>query len=170
MKDEFVIERAVKNQAEEIYFVMQSVYRELEDKTLFAADNFEFVRKHIEKNGFILTATCGGDIAAYLLVRLPGEEPDNLGYDLGFDRKSLMLTAHYESAAVLRRYRGKSLQAKLFCAAEPILKAEGIRHIAATVSPDNAASIKSFEKCGFKRMLVKEKYGGLTRIIMQKNI
>jgi ribosomal protein S18 acetylase RimI-like enzyme len=168
--------------------VMQEAYDNLENKELYVCDDEDFVRNVLaDKNkGFGLMARVDGGIsdsagektaqhseaAGVLLVTFPGDSEENLAGDiLGADGKLteiLMSTAHIETTAVKPEFQGNGLQSKMISAALDYIAANysNIKYVCATVSPDNAPSLKSFIKCGFNIALTKKKYGGKMRHIL----
>ena len=165
------IRRAVFEDANAIYNMMQKVESVLEDKTLYVCDDYEYVERHLEKEGFSLVA-CNekGEIVGGFLFRFPGNAQDNLGRDIGLSEEVLDRVVHMESVAVLPEYRGHHLQEKMLYYAEKLIDKNKYSYLLATVSPNNPASYLSFEKCGYSLIMTKEKYGGLLRRIYQKYI
>jgi ribosomal protein S18 acetylase RimI-like enzyme len=153
-----------------VYKIMQHMENEIDDTSIFVADDKAFVKSHIEKEGFIAVASFQNKIAAFLIVRFPEDSEDNLGLDLAFDEESLYRVNHMESVMVVEKHRGKLLQQKLIKFAEPIAKDMGYTIAMATVSPDNLYSLDNFLSLGYKEVLRKEKYDGVVRIILKKNL
>ncbi|MBR1478892.1 MAG: N-acetyltransferase [Lachnospiraceae bacterium] len=152
--------------------VMKKVYESMEDKALFVCDSPEFVRAHIEDEGFTVIA-CDNDTdeaAGYFIFRYPGIKEDNLGRDIGLSDEELERVVHMESAAVLPRYRGLSLQSKMLCYGEELIDKSKYKYFLATVSPDNPHSFQTFENNGYELAATKEKYGGLMRRIYLKTV
>jgi GNAT superfamily N-acetyltransferase len=148
---------------------MRRAYDFLEDKSLYVCDDLEYVKAHIDREGFIIVAEGSmGEMAAGLIVRYPMEAEDNLGRDIGIAGIELKSVVHMESVFVLPEYRGKHLQIKLLEYAEKLTDTQHFKIFMATVSPENIASCKSFEKSGYELISTKEKYGGLQRRIYCK--
>lgn len=162
----FEITKAEEIDAAAIFDLMKSVYDNLDDKTLFFCDDLEYVKSHIEKEGFGVKAQWEGKLVASLIVRFPGDAEDNLGRDVGIEE--IHKVAHIESVVVDKEYRGNGLQNKMIKFAEDRLKQIGYTYIMATVSPDNKHSLGNFERNGYEVMNIKEKYGGLRRAILLK--
>ena len=142
----------------------------MEDKSLFAVEGAEFTSRHISREGFILIAEAAGARAAYLMVRFPGSAPDNLGRDAGLAEEQLAQVAHMESVVVLPEFRGRGLQKRLLAAGEEAARQRGYRWAMATVSPHNPASLQSFLSRGYREAVRKEKYGGLLRCILIREL
>ena len=150
-----------------IYEVMRDVERTMENPEMFCSDGPDFIARHITKEGFILLAFFEEQMAAFLIVRYPREEKDNLGIDIGLEEKELDKVVHMESVAVLQKYRGHGIQRELIKMAEAMLE-EQMVHLLATVSPNNRVSLKNFCNLGYEIKLTKEKYGDKIRHIMYK--
>lgn len=107
-------------------------------------------------------------IVASFIFRYPDNSADNIGRDIGLPEEELSSVVHMESVVVLPEYRGKHLQEKMLTYAEGLIDTQVHNCFLATVSPENPASYKSFEKCGYELVTTKEKYGGLMRRIYRK--
>lgn len=166
----FSLYKALDNDLYSIYSLMKQVYDDLEDKSLFVCDDTDFVKQQLTKTGFGVIAKANDNIIGCLIVRFPGLEKDNLGYDIDINANELPKVAHIEAVVVDKNFRGHSLQQKMIEYAEQLLDNKKYYHLMATVSPDNHASLKSFFNCNYKEILTKEKYGGLKRIILYKSI
>ena len=171
MSHKFHIRKAVFEDAKAIHNMMLKVEAALEDKTLYVCDDYKYVERHLEKEGFALVACSEKDeVVGSFLVRFPKAAEDNLGRDIGLAEEVLDKVVHMESVAVLPECRGYHLQERMLRCAEEMIDKNEYSYLLATVSPDNPASYLSFEKCGYSLVLTKEKYGGLLRRIYQKRI
>lgn len=171
MKEEIILRVVKKEEAEVVYQVMQEVYDRLENKALFANSDMDYIRAHIEAEGFLVGAyDAFGKMAGNFMVRYPMEAEDNLGRDIGLKQEELCKVVHMESAVVLPEYRGQHLQVKMLQYAEHVIDKERFWYFMATVSPDNPASYRSFEQNGYQLMMTKEKYGGFIRRIYCKKV
>ena len=150
--------------------IMERMESQIDDTSLFVADDDEFIRNHIMDEGFIVVAGTGGKVVAFLIVRFPHMNEDNLGRDLFMDAEDLMKVCHMESVIVLETHRGNGLQQKLIHYSEPVAHAMGYIHAMATVSPDNPHSLNNFLAMGYKKMERKHKYDGVERIILKKEL
>lgn len=136
----------------------------------FVADDENFVRDHLEENGFIVVAeTQEGEIAGFFLVKYPCLE-ENLGTYLDYTEEELKKVAVMDSAAVAGSYRGNRLQEKMLKAAEKQIDKKRFCYLMCTVHPDNRYSLSNMERNGYiirKKILC---YGGLSRYILEKTI
>ncbi len=166
MKNTFIISQAELKDVTNIHNLMKAVYEKLEDKTLFFCDDLEYVQRHIEKEGFAIKVEQDGKLVASLIVRFPGDAEDNLGKDVNIHE--LKKVAHIESIVVDEKYRGNGLQDRMIKFAEEVIFQRGYIYLMATVSPDNKHSLDNFKRNGYEAMMIKEKYGGLRRVILLK--
>lgn len=171
IENDIVIQLATIEDAENIHAVMQKVHDGMENKSLYVCDDIEYVKNHIDKDGFALKACdADGKIAGCFIARFPDLALDNLGRDIGLPDNELCKVVHMESAVVLPEYRGRGIQGKLIQYAEKTVDSKKFKYLMSTVSPDNPASFKTMEKAGYVCVLTKEKYNGLMRRIYLKNI
>lgn len=122
---EYTIRLAQPSEAESIYNIMNVVYNDLDNKDLFVCDSLEYVQHHLShsESGFGVVAVDKEEkIAGSFIVRFPGMEEDNLGYDIGMRRWELPKVVHMESAVVLPQHRGHSLQRRMLQFAEEQLQ------------------------------------------------
>ena len=137
---------ATKADAKAVYELMQHVSSQLEDAEQFVCDDYEFVKRHISSEGFIVLAYVDDKLVGSLIVRFPGDSDDNLGRDVGFDDGLLSQVVHMESAVVLEQFRGNDLQYHMISFALSNISND-CKYIFATASPQNLASCKSLHKC-----------------------
>ena len=149
------IYQAEQKDARRIHSLMVQVHSQMENPSMYVCDDLEFVRRHIEDEGFILIAA----------GEFPKSAEDNLGEELLLSEKMRNQVAHMESAVVAKSARGQGIFVKLMRQAELIAKQKGYTIFMGTVSPDNPASYLSFEKMGYELLKTKEKYGGYLRRI-----
>lgn len=168
--DHIIIRNAVEKDVCEIEKVMNEVSSQLADRTLYVTGDRAYIQNHISEQGFTVLAVCGERVAGFLIVHLPGETPDNLGYDAGLPREEIPYVGHMDSAAVREEYRGHGIQRMMMMEGEIQLKRRGYRYAMATVSPDNPYSLENCRKLGYQTAAAKRKYGGLLRLIVMKNL
>lgn len=168
---EFQIKRAVYSDVEEIMEVMEKVKADTKPEW-FVSDEREYVEEHIEKSGFILVAKTKDDkTAGFFMIDFPGQDSRNLGFHLELKGEELNHVAHMDSAAVLADFRGNHLQEELMRRGEELLnEMGGYRYRMCTVCPENRYSLYNLQKRGYMILMTTEKYGGLQRHIMYKDI
>jgi len=110
------------------------------------------------------------EFAGLFTTIFPELGPENLGRDLGFSDEELMKSAHMETVVIAPEYRGHHLQARLMAKAEEDLKEAGYKHLLCTIHPENPYSLNNALSLGYKVEKLVEKYGGLPRNILLKEI
>lgn len=120
---------------------------------------------HITLGAFFEETLC-----AFCVLYFAGTGKESLGRDLGLPEDELKKTANIKLVIVRQKFRGNGLQAALMQRLEKEAGLAGINALCATVSPNNPASIRNLEACGFTFTKELEKYGGLTRRLYFKNL
>ena len=165
-----IIKRATNTDIATINQIMTTVHEGVEEPDHFFADDLDFIKDHIDKKGFTLLAQCEGKNAGFLVIRFPKEKEDNLiknipaSMNIAVDQAGKV--AHFESAAVLPEFRGRKIQQLLMEEAIHMLQDTPYEYYMATVHPQNPASLKSLQKCGFRVINTTQKYGGMKRDIL----
>lgn len=110
------------------------------------------------------------EFAGLFITICPELGAENLGRDLEFSDHDLVKSAHMETVIISPKYRGHHLQARLMAKAEEDLKASGYKHLLCTIHPDNKYSLNNALSLGYNIQKLTEKYGGLPRYILLKEI
>ncbi|ADL05594.1 GNAT family N-acetyltransferase [Lacrimispora saccharolytica] len=169
----FLIERAVHEDYQIMADVIQSVWRQIERKDWFVADDSEYTCHTLQEGngiGYKAFEMETNALAGVLIASLPGKGEENLGWDIGMAEEELGRVAHMESVAILPKYRGNGLQHTLMKIAEEELRNHGYRYLMCTVHPENKFSKNNMIKQGYQVVLTKEKYGGYLRDILYKEL
>ena len=165
---EFIIRKAQKEDLPGIMKIMEEARRDSEHPDWFVADDENYVREHLDQNGFTVIAQAqDGTVAGFFLIKYPDLE-DNLGRYLDFKEDQLAQVAVMDSAAVGSAYRGNGLQGKMLETAEAFLDREKIHYLMCTIHPDNRFSRQNMEKHGYEVKKITECYGWLMRCILLK--
>lgn len=173
-EEQIVFRRAEDADIPAVMRMMDAAVSGLPNPDWFAVDDEETVRRHVEKEGFILLAehVCGNskEPAAFLIVRFPGKAEDNLGTYLELSEEDMSSVAHLETAVVAEAFRGRKLQYQLFLEAQKLLEGGPYKYLMATVHPENKYSLSNMEKLGCKKAVAAIKYGGKQRLVMWKEL
>lgn len=106
-------------------------------------------------------------LVAYGSLVFPNDDPDNLGWDLGWTRETVCHCATLDTIVVDPQYRGLHLQRRLIqtCVAYAREVLPGCR-ILTTISPYNEFSLRNGLSEGFQIQKRLIKYGGKERYIL----
>lgn len=181
--DHYLLKQATPENAFEIWKIMDFCHKNLTQKDFFICDDLNYVKDVLSGNGFGLIACDNiGKIVGNLLVKYPGLEKENLGYDIfptyfkpseisgqPYPLEELHKVIHMDSASVLPEHRGHHLESRMIAFAETLIDTSCYSYAFATVAPENTASLKSLMGNGYKIMDTKEKYGGVMRCILMKH-
>ena len=136
------IKRAEQTDVDMIMQLMQEAVDTVKVSDLFLPDNRQYIEEHISDRGFTLKAlSSNNEILGFFIVDLPGESKHNLGYDLNYDDKI---------------HKVAQLEDTIY------------EYFLGTVHPDNIYSRTNFVKAGYREARQMSKYGGMQRIIMEK--
>ena len=149
-----------------IWRVMQAAHAALSDRSLYLIDDPAFIADCVAR-GWAYVACEGGEVVAFLLIRQPGNDPQNLGHHIHLSSEDLARVTMMDSVAVLPEWRGHGLQRKLLTCAEERLRPD-MKYLMATVSPDNAYSAANFRALGYRVACTVPKYDGLLRDVWLK--
>jgi predicted GNAT superfamily acetyltransferase len=142
----------------------------LKDDDMFYFDDYNFYKYQLDRGGIMLGCYIDNHLTAYGVMIFPGNDEENLGYDLNFNQDELQFVAHLDSFLVHPDYRGNKLQYKLCTLMQKIALQKGYKHLCSTVSPRNIHSLNNLMNFGFEIRLEKLKYGGKLRYILYKSL
>lgn len=163
------ISRAEQTDLDAIMELMEEAIKTVKVSEWFLPENRQYVSDHISDRGFTLKAVSSdNEILGFFIVDFPGNLKDNLGYDLGYDDDKISKVAHMDYAVVKSSARGLGLQRRFFEEAEKRLADTTYEYFLGTVHPDNIYSRTNFIKAGYREARQMPKYGGMLRIIMEK--
>lgn len=167
-----IFRKADINDAELLASSMKEIRSNMEDPSMYVIDIAEDIRHYIDGiHGFALLALEENTLAGYFIFRFPDiDEPEHLGDYLQLTDAEKKHVVYMDSAGVFPEFRGQGLQGKLLRAGEELLKGTKYTIALATVSPNNPASLHTLLKDEFKILTTAEKYGGLIRHILHKQL
>lgn len=165
---EIRIRKAGKEEAQSYLDFLHDIKNAMPQEDWFYLDPDEEARQMLEEGSMRLWfAQAGERLAGVFSIIEPGLASFNLGYDLDFDEEGLRRVIHMDTAAVHPDFRGQKLQQRLMEAAEREL---GGRILLCTVHPDNRYSIQNVLNQGYTIEKTLEKYGGVVRCILRKDL
>ena len=187
MNDKYTLRAATLEDAYDIWKVMDFCAKSMEHKEHFICDDLDYVKDILSGHGFAVAACdVDGEIVGNLLVKYPGLEEENLGYDvfvktdadvsqnavcqISLTAETLNQVLHMDSASVHPNHRGHRLESRMIFFAETLVDTSKYHYAFATVAPENTASLKTLKRNGYQVMVTKEKYGGVMRCVMMKTL
>lgn len=156
----------------EIEEIQRQVIGSLPDKDTLqplTTEEFLFI---LNERGLLVGAYVENRLIGFRALLVPEIDEEHLGYDLGLPEEDLPHVIYQEISVVLPDYRGNRLQQKL---ADVIMKElpnlEGdFRYVCCTVAPLNIPSLKDKFSQGMHIGALKEKYEGMLRYILVKDL
>ena len=142
------------------------VTQAMEHKEWFASsDEKDYLRA--VKDGFILGAFDGEELAACVFCVL---RQGDYAKEMGYPKEKEALCCDYADTFVTPNFRGNGLQHQLEKMMSELCKKEGKKWVLGTVAPKNRYSRENFKKSGHLEVKRCPMYGGLDRIIMEKEL
>lgn len=150
----------------------RSIRQSLPNPNMFEADDRAFYAAALKNQGSILLALArpkhGGreTIAGASVILFPDAyDPENLGFDLDFDRRQRSLVRQLDSVFLDPAYRGCGLSAQLMRKNMERTARPDRPYDMATIWPGNLPSLRLFFSLGLTLRALKLKYGGKPRFI-----
>lgn len=125
--------------------------------------------QHIARRGRCIGAFVGDHMVAFTVLACPRDDPDNLGFDLGFERERRLRSCHFELSGVHPTYRGSGLHRTLNTIRAKFAGASGYHYLFGTVSPFNPYSLINHLAQGMTIRKLVTKYGGMNRYIVHRH-
>lgn len=174
---EFIFEKAVQEDIDEIWVVMEEAAQTVKKKEWFAAGDEGYIKEILEGKGFIILAreTKSKELAGFFIVVIPGEE-DYMGIYADVPKGENDKIVHLDTAAVKSSFRGNKLQKKMLEKAEEELvqimkeKNHAIQYRLCSVHPENTFSLLNMTENGYEIKARTQLYGGLERLVLCKTV
>lgn len=152
--------------------VQQRVIESLPEKATLQALTTEEFLFILNERGLLVGAFVEDELIGFRALLIPEIDEEHLGWDIGLPPEELQKVIYQEISVVLPEYRGNRLQQKL---AEVIMKElpnleEEFRYVCCTVAPMNIPSLKDKFTQAMHIAALKEKYAGLKRYILVKDL
>ena len=163
---------------DEMVDLIQRVYDALPLKEVLMVDSYDDMKNDMDNGAKVMGIFGEKDqMIAYRYVSFPGKKSHNLGYDVGIPEDELTSLCQLETTVVDPPYRGNNLQSMTLGLMIPIVREEGYKHLACTISPYNYYSVNNIMKHNLKIKVLTKKYGklednsdGLWRYILHTDI
>lgn len=174
---EFIIEQAGPGHLASIMEIMKDGCTTVAEKSWFAPDDEEDIRRIFMGKGFVIGAweVESREMAGYFTVVYP-DKKDNMGKYAGLFGKELEKVVYMDSAAVKAKYRGNALQRKMLDAAQQELRkrlkesGQSCQYQMCTIHPENQFSLNNMRQKGFEIVGRGTFYGGLDRYVLCRKI
>lgn len=164
-KQNYFFTVAGEQNASTLYQMMAAVAAEVSDPSLYILNPLDDILEHLRHGSFaVIAKDVQGVPAGCLLCYVPLTEEENLGAEAFPDADVLLM----DTVVVMQSHRGHHLQEQMLRFAEKQIAPGKAYCLMATVSPDNAPSLRSFQKAGYRILTTKNKYGGYLRHIVYK--
>jgi hypothetical protein len=158
------------DELEEVYRLHTLVVSQIHHPHAFRPDSREFMAQQINRRGRTVGVFCDDTLVAYAAISFPNEDADNLGRDLPLAEPELAHVADYDGSAVHPDVRGNGLQQSMTHMRHDYALHHDRYHILGTVSPFNPVSLQNFLRVGCRVRNLKEKYGGMLRFIIHRDL
>ena len=170
--DQYIeLRKANENDLNQIFNLIQTVGQEMDskDSKIFAYSKNPNTYLQMLKTGFCAVAVKNNKIIASLLT-CP-EDKDIIIKLANIPEQLASNTINFTTCQVLKDYRGNKLEQQLinFILYE-LNKLQNYKYAVCTVSPNNKASLKSVQNCGFQICNTAFLYGGKPRYILIKQL
>jgi len=149
--------------------LQEIVLYDLKDPELYHPSTQEDFLRYL-RNGYSIGVAVDGGLIGYGIIYLPEDENENLGLDIGMPDEDLQYVVHFQSSVIHPDYRGNSFQTKIIGNLFDIIHDIGRYHLLCTISPKNYYSLSNTLRSGFVIKEIKEKFGGLLRCILYKDL
>jgi len=136
---------------------------------LFQCEDEAYFVRVIAGSGAGFGAFDGAALVGYGTVTFPGVHAGNLRHDVPHLAIDPTEVAHLDGSAVHPAYRGLAIQRRLSVLRIAYAADKGARHFLLTISPMNPHSLRNhLNGGGFRVEALKQKYGGLWRLILYR--
>jgi hypothetical protein len=151
--------------------LQETVRRALPHPHIFECEQGPYYTRILAGSGAGFGAFDGAALVAYGIVSFPGVHPENLCHDVPRLAIDPTEVAHLDGSAVAPVYRGLALQQRLTVLRIAFAAEKGARHFLMTVSPLNPHSLRNhLNGGGFRVEAIKQKYGGVWRLILCRSL
>jgi ribosomal protein S18 acetylase RimI-like enzyme len=166
----YTIKYLDENDLQDIINLQEIVLANIKDSDTYYPVSKEILKELLDSGDCAMGVVIDEGLIAFCIIHIPGLEQGNLGRDIGMSEMDLNTIAHIQFIFVHPDYWGYSIQNKLIKNILDVVKDIGCRHVLCTISPKNYYSLYNTLQWGFSIREIKEKYGGLLRYILCKNI
>ena len=95
---DFTMQNATLEDLNELSLLMNQAHKTMEHPEWFAADDDVYLKKHLEKHGFIVTArTKDKTLSGFFVIKYPAVSENYLGQILNFSDTQMQQTVYMDS-------------------------------------------------------------------------
>lgn len=145
------------------------VYEHIGNKKNFVLTTREELTESLSRD-VCLGVYDGEKLIAFTLMVINRDTARNLGFSLGYERQKCLKCVTNDTTFVDPDYQGYGIQRRLLEIKNAIAEKLGAEEVLATVSPENAFSLRNIISEGFEVVSEKNMYGGYRRYIVRKKI
>lgn len=167
---EIVVKPLSLDDVGKILSLQQKVFDTLKEKSFLAALTEEDLTNILQGNGTMIGAFADDKLIAFRAMLEPEIDEEHLGKDAGLDRSEWPLVIYQEISNVDPDFRGNGLQQYLGRLLMKQVDTERFKYVCATVAPFNIASLKDKFSHGLEIVALNEKYGGMLRYTLMKEL
>ncbi len=160
---EFVLKRAGFEENYDILTLQKRVWEAMPDQSIFYPLSREELIESQHLDHVVTVYGPAGELAAFAIVVDNRDSSRNLAADMGVP-PSMAMT--FDVVVVAPEFRGQGLQRALEDYALNLARSKGVKHILATVSPDNPFSLNNFLSKGYREVKELNKYADLRRKLL----
>lgn len=146
------------------------IIKYLKNKDWYFPAEGELLETCLGDAGFSLGLFKADQLIAYQLSFFPGDRKDNLARDLNISNCDYDKVVQFHGSVVHNEHRRNNLALFIREILLTHISSLGYQYCLATCHPDNTPSLKSLTKSNFKIKTLTEKYNGLKRLILLKEL
>ncbi len=165
-----VVKRLFSRDIDAILNLERSVQSEIGDSESYVVSQRSYFSMCLPMGAIALGIYCDDALVAFALVSFPLGRGDNLGDDLGLPDDEIGRVAQIEKAVVHPNWRRMGMHSHLVDRIAKMAESMNYKHLVATVSPNNPASIKVALNARMWAEKFAFKYGGMPRFIFHRDL
>ncbi|MEV4503372.1 GNAT family N-acetyltransferase [Streptomyces klenkii] len=148
--------------------LQERVHSALADPSVFQTSTPEFIAYCLADGGRCYAVAHDGETVAYRMVYFPRDRAFNLAKDTALPPSEYHRVGHWDTVAVLPRWRGHGLARLMNTRALADLAGTDIRHLFATSAPSNPYAVRTLLEAGFQPIGLVRKFGGRLRFLLYR--
>ncbi len=164
---EFVMRKAGFEDNFDILTLQKKVWEALPDQSIFYPLSREELIESQHLDHVVAVYSPDNVLAAFAVIVDNRDSGRSLAADMGVESSAAMT---FDVVVVAPEFRGNGLQRELEEYAAKLARSKGVKHLLATVSPDNPFSLNNFLAKGYREARELTKYAGLRRKLLVLDI